>query len=122
MNSKLYTGFVEHDRFHPASHRLIYKLYMYALDLAELETLDQRFPLFGHNRLRPVSVYDRDYLGRQSVSIRRKVLEHVSAYAFARRCGTDPFGNIAETAGLCLQPSEFLFLFFPQRSIAGCID
>ena len=64
MNSKLYTGLVEHERFHPASHRLIYKLYMYALDLGELEALDHRFPLFGYNRLRPVSFYDRDYLGR----------------------------------------------------------
>jgi DUF1365 family protein len=44
MNSKLYTGIVEHERFQPASHRLVYKLYMYALDLAELEALDQRFP------------------------------------------------------------------------------
>jgi DUF1365 family protein len=45
MNSKLYTGIVEHERFHPASHRLVYKLYLYALDLAELETVDRRFPL-----------------------------------------------------------------------------
>ncbi|MFO7714129.1 DUF1365 family protein [Desulfosarcina sp.] len=111
MNSKLYTGIVEHERFQPTSHRLTYKLYLYALDLAELEALDQWLPLFGYNRLRPVSVYDRDYLGRQSLSIRRKVLEHVSAHV-----STDDVDRIVlvtspRLLGYVFNPASFYFCF-----------
>ena len=111
MNSKLYTGLVEHERFHPANHQLIYKLYIYALDLAELEALDQRFPLFGHNRLRPVSLYDRDYLGRQSVSIRRKVLEHVSAYIPTDEVKQIFLVTSPRLLGYAFNPASFYFCY-----------
>jgi cyclopropane-fatty-acyl-phospholipid synthase len=111
MNSKLYTGLVEHERFHPASHRLIYKLYMYALDLGELEALDHRFPLFGYNRLRPVSFYDRDYLGRISVSIRRKVLEHVSAYIPPEGVERIILVTSPRWLGYVFNPASFYFCF-----------
>jgi cyclopropane-fatty-acyl-phospholipid synthase len=111
MNSKLYTGIVEHERFHPASHRLTYKLYMYALDLAELEALDQRFPLFGHNRLRPVSVYDRDYLGRQPMSIRRKVLEQVSAHVSTDDVDRIVLATSPRLLGYVFNPASFYFCF-----------
>jgi cyclopropane-fatty-acyl-phospholipid synthase len=121
MNSKLYTGIVEHERFQPASHRLVYKLYMYALDLAELETLDQRFPLFGYNRLRPVSLYDRDYLGQQSVSIRRKVLEHVSAHI-----STDDVKQIIlvtspRLLGYVFNPASFYFCLSPSGRLLAAV-
>lgn len=80
MNSKLYSGNVEHERFHPTPHRLNYPLNMYALDLDDLAALDKGLPLFGHNRLRPVSLYDRDYLDRKTVSLRSKVLAQVSSH------------------------------------------
>ena len=111
MNSKLYTGLVEHERFHPASHRLVYKIHVYALDLAELETLDQRFPLFGYNRLRPVSVYDRDYLGRQSVSIRRKVLELVSAHISVDDVDRIILVTSPRLLGYVFNPASFYFCF-----------
>ena len=111
MDSKLYTGFVKHERFHPASHRLVYKLYMYALDLAELEVLDQHFPLFGYNRLRPVSVYDRDYLGRQPVSIRRKVLEHISALISADDVDRIILVTSPRLLGYVFNPASFYFCF-----------
>jgi cyclopropane-fatty-acyl-phospholipid synthase len=121
MNSKLYTGIVEHERFQPASHRLVYKLYLYALDLAELETLDQRFPLFGYNRLRPVSLYDRDYLGQQSVSIRRKVLEHVSAHI-----STDDVKQIIlvtspRLLGYVFNPASFYFCLSPSGRLLAAV-
>jgi cyclopropane-fatty-acyl-phospholipid synthase len=111
MNSKLYTGFVEHERFHPASHRLTYRLYMYALDLADLEALDRGFPLFGHNRLRPVSVYDRDYLGRQPVSIRRKVLEQVSTHVSADDVDRIILVTSPRLLGYVFNPASFYFCF-----------
>ena len=121
MNSKLYTGSVEHERFQPVSHRLVYKLNMYALDLSELEILDQRFHLFGYNRLRPVSLYDRDYLGQQSVSIRRKVLEHLSAHI-----STDDVKQIILVTsprwmGYVFNPASFYFCFSPSGRLLAAV-
>ena len=77
MNSKLFDGSVEHERFNPASHRLSYKLAVYALDLSELATLDSRLPLFGYNRMRPVSLFDSDYLDPRPGSIQKKLLKQL---------------------------------------------
>ena len=74
MTSLLYRGYVEHRRHEPRPHRLIYRLYVYAFDLAELTDLDRRLPLFGYNRPRPVSLRDRDYLDNTNRSIRSKLL------------------------------------------------
>jgi len=52
---------------------LRYSLYVYALDLDELEQLDQHLPLFGYNRRRPVSLHDGDYLDDGPGSIREKL-------------------------------------------------
>ena len=51
-----------------------YNLYVYALDLDELEQLDQRLPLFGYNRSRPVSLHDGDYLDEGPGTIREKLV------------------------------------------------
>ena len=80
MNSKLYQGFVEHERFHPARHRLVYNLYINALYLDELAHLDRTLPLFGYNRPRPVSLHDSDYLDSTSESIREKLLRRLASH------------------------------------------
>jgi cyclopropane-fatty-acyl-phospholipid synthase len=121
MNSKLYTGIVEHERFHPASHRLVYKLYMYAWIWQSWRRWINVFPLFGYNRLRPVSLYDRDYLGRQSVSIRRKVLEHVSAHI-----STDDVKQIIlvtspRLLGYVFNPASFYFCLSPSGRLLAAL-
>ena len=88
MNSKLYKGFVDHERFFPKRHHLRYNLYVYAFDLAELEKLDRYLPLFGYNRFRPVSLHDVDYLDDGPGSIHEKLLgwlkPHLDVTAIAR--------------------------------------
>ena len=92
MNSKLYKGFVEHERFHPTRHRLRYNLYVYALDLDELAQLDRTLPLFGYNRPRPVSLHDSDYLDSTSGSIRHKLLRRIASHVGTGRL--DAFAHL----------------------------
>lgn len=79
MRSCLYLGHVEHRRINPAEHRFRYPLYVYCLDLDELNTLDRSLLLFGYNRLRPVSLYDADYLDRGPGTIREKLFRYLDA-------------------------------------------
>ncbi len=75
MNSRIVTGSVSHTRFEPKEHRFDYRVYAYVLDLDELEVLDRELRLFGYNRVRLASIFDRDYLEDGPGSIKTKLLE-----------------------------------------------
>jgi cyclopropane-fatty-acyl-phospholipid synthase len=62
MNSRIYQGQIFHTRLEPIRHTFRYPVYTYAFDLDELPLLDRTIPWFGHNRLRPIALHDRDYL------------------------------------------------------------
>ncbi|MEE4608981.1 MAG: DUF1365 family protein, partial [Desulfobacteraceae bacterium] len=80
MFSRIYPALVVHERYHPVRHRLLYKIYVYGFDLSELADLDRRLPLFGHNRPRPVSLYDADHLDPTPGTIRDKLLKRLTAH------------------------------------------
>jgi cyclopropane-fatty-acyl-phospholipid synthase len=73
VNSAIFTATLHHERTEPVAHRFRYPLVLYALDLDELPELDRSVPLFGHDRLRPVSIRDRDYLERGAGTLREKL-------------------------------------------------
>ena len=79
MKSKLFSGFVEHTRFQPMRHEFRYRLYVYGFDLDELTGLDQKLPLFGYNRFRPVSLHDADYLDARPGSIKEKLISFLAS-------------------------------------------
>ena len=51
-----------HHRFAPKAHRFVYRIFLFALDLDELETLHRRLPLFSLNRPNLYSFREQDYL------------------------------------------------------------
>lgn len=73
MRSRIYTGKVLHARSWPAKNRFSYPVYFYGFDIDELDDLDRDIFLFGHNRLRPVAIHDRDYLTPGPESLREKL-------------------------------------------------
>lgn len=77
MNSRVLFAETTHARLEPAKHSFKYPLYMFSIDLDELELLDKCYAFFGYNKLRPFSIYDRDYLGVEERSLKEKVLSTV---------------------------------------------
>jgi len=73
MNSKIYLGEVSHARLAPLKHSFSYPVYFYAFHLEELPELDRQTMLFGYNRLRPVALYDKDYLTPGETPVREKL-------------------------------------------------
>jgi uncharacterized protein len=65
MRSRLYECQVMHARFSPRAHRFNYRLFLFALDLDELETLADRLRLFSLNRRTPYRFNQADYLPTQ---------------------------------------------------------
>ena len=74
MNSRIYVGTLSHARTHEVGHGFDYDLHLFALDLDELEQLDRSTFWFGHNRVRPLALHDRDYLYPTGEALREKVL------------------------------------------------
>ncbi len=54
-----------HARFAPKVHRFVYRIFLFALDLDELDTLDRKLRLFSLHRRNFYSFRDRDYLPTQ---------------------------------------------------------
>jgi cyclopropane-fatty-acyl-phospholipid synthase len=73
MNSRIYVGTLSHVRTHEVEHGFDYDLHLYALDVDELDRLESATRWFGHNRLRPLALHDRDYLYHGNAGLREKV-------------------------------------------------
>jgi len=112
LNSAIFAATLHHERTEPVTHRLCYPLVLYALDLDELPELDRSVPLFGHDRLRPVSIRDRDYLERGAGTLREKLARVL------RRAGVD--GTFPRVT--LLTAAGFLHQAFNPVSFHFCYD
>ena len=121
MNSKLYTGSVEHERFHPTHHHLHYNLYVYALDLADLERLDNKLPLFGYNRSKPVALYDGDYLDPTPGSIRSKLLQRVASHVPQSSIERIIMVTSPRLLGYVFNPVSFYFCYDRQEQLSAAV-
>ncbi|XXY55022.1 DUF1365 domain-containing protein [Sorangium sp. So ce269] len=74
MRSRLLTGRMMHARLTPLRHTFEYPVYLLALDLDELATIEREIPFFGYNRRRPIALWDADHLTPGPGSIRQKLL------------------------------------------------
>jgi DUF1365 family protein len=62
MHSCLYECRIFHERFSPRSHRFLYRIFLFAIDLDELDQLHRQLPLFSLNRANLYSFRERDFL------------------------------------------------------------
>lgn len=81
MNSKIYVGDVNHTRITPVRHSFGYPVYYYAFDLSELPHLDKSCALFGYNRVRPVSLFSKDYFEPTDTPLLDKTKTFIDTYA-----------------------------------------
>ncbi|MBI1388376.1 MAG: DUF1365 family protein [bacterium] len=110
MKSKIFIGQVIHKRLTPVRHSFRYPLYWYAFDLDELPALSRVSPWFGYNRLRPVSIHDRDYLRDEPGSIREKLLRVLPAEA-AREVSRVVLVTSARFFHYVFNPVSFYFCY-----------
>ena len=77
MNSCLYECRVMHHRLSPKVYHFRHRIFMFALDLDEVDTVAVRIPMFSHNRTNLYAFRDRDHLtlpGLESGSTRQNVV------------------------------------------------
>ena len=77
MNSALYECRVMHHRLAPVVHHFRHRIFMFALDLDELDSSAARIPIFSRNRANLYAFRDRDHLtlpGLEGASTKENVV------------------------------------------------
>ncbi len=121
MNSLIYTGFVEHTRFMPVYHQLRYPVYVYGLDLDELDILDRKLPLFGYNRFRPASLHDADYLDYGNIKIKDKLYNQLQKEGLDTHVSRVLLITSARYFNYIFNPVSFYYCFSESNGLAAVV-
>jgi uncharacterized protein len=79
VRSALYEGQVVHDRRAARRNLFRYPVYMWLVDLEELDELDRRLWAFGYDRRGLTTIRARDHLGDPARSIKANLLAYLDA-------------------------------------------
>ena len=79
MNSCLYDCAVMHHRLEPKQHRFAYRVFMFYIDLDEIDGLCRQFRLLSRNRFNMFSFRDRDHLQLSGVTVKDNILAYLSS-------------------------------------------
>ncbi len=119
MNSCLYKARVMHHRLAPRPHRFDYKVFLFCLDLEELDTLSARLRWLSHNRFNLFNFRDSDHLqlpaGNPDTAA--DIRQHLSTYLQSHDIQTNPsIGRImlltnCRTLGHQFNPVSFYFIY-----------
>jgi uncharacterized protein len=113
MNSCLYECSVMHHRFSPKAHHFQHDIFMFYLDLDELDLVAKTISLFGHNRKNIYNLCDNDHEPAGQNSLKERIT------GFLHQNGIDlgPSGRVM----LLTLPRVFGYVFNPI-SIFYCFD
>ena len=82
MNSCLYKAKVMHQRLAPKQHSFHYNVFMFYLDLDEIDSLAKRLKFMSRNRFNLFNFRDRDHLQlpREKPDTSKNIRQHVTDY------------------------------------------
>lgn len=124
LRSCLYECSIMHHRLVPKEHRFLYRIFMFCLDLDELDAVDSQIFGFSHNRWNFYNFRDRDHL---TVLGGGTLKENLIAY-LARNGVVFPEGGRAilvtlpRVLGYIFNPVSFYFCFDAQGSAVCAVS
>ena len=129
MRSSLYECHILHARFSPRPHRFLYRIFMFAVDLDELDQLHRRLPFFSVNRRNLYSLRESDFLpttGRlhqpstpapnpapaaQSSALKQRVLAYLAAQGLDLTGGRVLLVTLPRVLGYLFNPVSFYYCY-----------
>ena len=110
MNSCLYKSDVMHRRTSPKKHAFKYGVFMFYLDLDELDELGKRFNLVGRNRFAPYEFRDTDHYNPNEVGIKKSITEYLCENGYDQPIGRIFLLTHLRTWGHLFNPVSFYFV------------
>ncbi|MEO6994267.1 MAG: DUF1365 domain-containing protein [Lacunisphaera sp.] len=129
MNSCLYECRVMHHRFAPKAHRFDYRIFMFALDLDEVDSLHRKLRLFSFNRRNAYSFREPDFLPTTEPthnsstpdsrsapavvagSLKSRVLAHLATRGIDLTGGRVTLVTLPRVFGYLFNPVSFYFCY-----------
>jgi hypothetical protein len=111
MNSRLYECSVMHHRLEPARHRFRHKIFMFYLDLDEIEVLSARLRGFSHGRFNLYSFRDGDHLRCGGTRLKESILAYLRARGVSLEGGKIMLLTSLRCFGYVFNPVSFYFCF-----------
>ena len=111
LESCLYECQVMHHRMHPKKHRFVYRLFLFGIELNEVETLANQLTPLSYNRFNLFSFYDRDHMQSDDRSARQKIISHCREHGV--ECPEDArvfLVTMPRIAGYIFNPVSFYFI------------
>lgn len=121
MQSRIYSGWVEHRRFAPRPHRFRYRLFMLYADLEELPRLFSGSWLFSQRHVAAAEFRRADYLAPAQVPLGEAVRDLVEARTGRRPQGAIRLLTHLRHFGYCMNPVSFYYCFKAGSQELDCI-
>ena len=117
MNSCLYKAHVMHHRMEPRKHSFHYKVFMFYLDLDEIDALSHRLRFLSRNKFNLFSFKDREHLQLpkdkpdQSKNTREQLLSYLAENEVKEPVGKIMLLTNLNTLGYNFNPVSFYFCY-----------
>lgn len=127
MSSSLYECQVVHARFAPKAHRFAYRMFLFAFDLDELDTLHRRLRLFSLGGRNIYSLRESDFLptdepvfnrtesaaapAREGSRLKERVVAHLAARGIDIAGGRVLLVTLPRVFGYLFNPVSFYFCY-----------
>jgi hypothetical protein len=117
VRTALYEGHVVHDRRGEQRNLFRYAVYMWLVDLDELDELDRRLWAFGHDHRALTTIRARDHLGDPGRTIKRNVLAYLAAHGVDLDGGRVSLLTNARVLGYVFNPLSVYYCHRPDGSL-----
>ena len=142
MKSCLYECHVMHARFAPRSHRFLYRIFLFAIDLDEIDVIPRHIALFSHERRNVYSFRDRDFLPTHEpvypgtgsaaapqrppgevpgLSLKQRVIAFAASHGVDIAGGRIVLVTLPRVAGYLFNPVSFYFCYDRHGAPAATI-
>lgn len=138
MKSSLYECQVMHARFAPRAHRFLYRIFLFAIDLDELETLPRQLAFFSVGRRNLYSFRDGDFLpthekasaatspqcnllGYTPRSLKERVIAYAGLHGVDLAGGRVVLVTLPRVLGYLFNPVSFYFCYDRHGAPAAAI-
>ncbi|HVT01936.1 MAG TPA: DUF1365 domain-containing protein [Thermoanaerobaculia bacterium] len=111
MRSSLYECRIVHHRSSPREHHFTYNVFLFALDLDEIDEVARRVLLFSHNRWNACTFRDDDHLPGSSMTIRENVEEFIRQRGVSERPSRILLLTSARIFGYVFNPVSYYLCF-----------
>jgi DUF1365 family protein len=103
-----------HHRLEPLKHRFVYRIFMFCLDLDELDGLHSSLKLFSRNRFNIFSFRDRDHLNFGKPTVQENIREYVKKNGISVNIGKVLLVTHVRMFGYVFNPVSFYFCYDEQ--------